>query len=259
MEILNRIISRKKEEVAEAKKNVSIEKLKALPDYSKPSGSFKNALINSSIGIIAEFKRKSPSKGWLNENADVLNITKGYDAFGAVAVSVLTDHFFFGGSLDDLQVVSQQVSCPVLRKDFMVDSYQLHEAKAYGADVILLIAAALSPEKVKELSEEAYEIGLEVLLEIHNESELENICNSTPIVGVNNRDLKSFSVDLQTSIDLSSLIPADKIKISESGIADASAIHRLRSFGFSGFLIGETFMKEADPVNAFKLFKENLL
>ena len=168
--------------------------------------------------IIAEFKRKSPSRGIINDKASVEEVSQGYSANGASGISILTDADFFGGTLADLQKAAIINKIPLLRKDFMIDEYQLHEAKAYGASVILLIAACLSIEEVKRLATAAKNLNLEVLLEIHNEQELEHICDEVDLVGVNNRDLKTFKVSLEQSAHLSKLIPTAKVKISERGI-----------------------------------------
>ena len=208
-------------------------------------------------GIIAEFKRRSPSKGIINNSSTVIEVTTAYTKYGASGISILTDEEFFGGSLNDLlEATINEV--PLLRKDFIIDEYQLVESKAFGAEVILLIAACLQINEVKSLAAFAKNLGLNVLLEIHNEQELEHICDDVDVVGVNNRDLKTFSVNINRSIELGKKIPLDKIKISESGIEDAATIRLLRQHGFRGFLMGEKFMKEKDPGEAFKIFVEEL-
>jgi indole-3-glycerol phosphate synthase len=214
-------------------------------------------LDDSKTGIIAEFKRKSPSKGIINDKADVIEVTEAYTKNGASCLSVLTDENFFGGTTADLKKARIN-NIPILRKDFIVDEYQVVEARAMGADVILLIAACLTPQRVKELATFAKSLQLEVLLEIHNEEELQHICAETEIVGVNNRDLKTFTVDINRSIQLSKKIPADKIKIAESGIHDIETIITFKNAGFRGFLIGENFMKQADPAKAFADFANQL-
>jgi len=188
---------------------------------------------------------------------DVATVTKGYAAAGASCLSVLTDSAFFGGSSEDLQRARVN-EIPILRKDFIIDEYQIIEAKAIGADVILLIAACLTPEEVQRLAEFARRLRLEVLLEIHNEEELEHICEATEMVGVNNRDLKTFTVDIQRSIDLSKMIPEGKILVAESGISKIETILHMKDAGFTGFLIGENFMKEKDPGAAFGAFVAEL-
>ena len=259
MNILDKIIAAKRTEVDEKKKRVPVDQLKETARYQSPCNSLVTSLMKTgATGIIAEFKRRSPSKGVINAKADVGYVTEAYQNNGACGISVLTDEPFFGGSNEDLSYARSVLNIPLLRKEFIIDEYQLIEAKSIGADVILLIAACLSPQRVKELALFAKKLGLEVLLEIHNEAELEHICDEVDIVGVNNRDLKTFIVDVNRSIELSMLIPSDKIKISESGISDPDTILLLRQYGFKGFLIGETFMKEEDPALAFSHFVHDL-
>ena len=258
MTILNRIIVDKEKEVAERKKLVSIDDLLASPYFNRKCISLKNSLMNSTSGIISEFKRKSPSKGWIHEEADVEEITSGYDAAGAGGISILTDSKYFGGVSEDLMAARPHLNCPVLRKDFMVDVYQLYEAKAMGADVILLIAAALSVEKTQELAMKAHELGLEVLLEVHNKEELNHVNENIDIVGVNNRNLKTFEVNTEVSFELADLIPDGLVKISESGISSPETVNELRKVGYKGFLMGENFMKESNPAVALKHFIEKL-
>lgn len=259
MNILDKIIDRKKSEVALRKKDVSISELERAPFYKSETFSLKQFLLDEKrTGIIAEYKRKSPSKGVINDVATVEEVTTAYAENGASGISVLTDTEFFGGTLADLQKAAILNRIPLLRKDFMIDEYQLHEAKAYGASAILLIAANLSVEEVKQLARAAKNLSLEVLLEIHNSEELEHICEEVDLVGVNNRNLKNFEVSLEQSVALSKQIPDDKIKISESGIHKIEDIVFLRSYGYRGFLIGENFMKQANPGEAFKQFAEEL-
>ncbi|HTB51747.1 MAG TPA: indole-3-glycerol phosphate synthase TrpC [Ferruginibacter sp.] len=258
MNILDKIIEQKRIEVAERKATASIDSLKKSAFFSRPVFSLKQFLLDSTkTGIIAEFKRKSPSKGIINDKVDVEDVTKAYTKFGASCLSVLTDEHFFGGSTQDLKRARVN-HIPILRKDFIIDEYQIIEARAMGADVILLIAACLTPERVKALAVFAKQLQLEVLLEIHNEEELQHICDETEIVGVNNRDLKTFTVDINRSIELSKKIPADKIKIAESGIHDIETILIFKKAGFKGFLIGENFMKQPDPMIAFADFVNEL-
>lgn len=256
--ILDTIIQHKTGEVERAKKAVSISELEQSPFFHRQTLSMQQALTEpASTGIIAEFKRRSPSKGLFQENADPVAITTAYTNGGAAALSVLTDAQFFGGSTDDL-VQARTNLIPILRKDFIIDEYQIAEAKAMGADVILLIAACLQPDQVRSLAAFARSLHLEVLLEIHREEELEHICDEVDLVGVNNRDLKTFTVDLDRSVRLGEKIGAGKIKIAESGISRPGAIHFLRQHGFQGFLIGEAFMKEHDPAIAFANFVNQL-
>jgi len=250
MNILEKIIARKQEEVAEAKILRSVSDLEKEPLFSRVTVSLSAALKTASSPlIISEFKRKSPSKGIINGAVHPEIVTADYVKEGAAALSVLTDTDFFGGSFDDfLKAREANPAIPMLRKDFIVDEYQLYEAKAIGADLILLIAACLTPEQVETLSRKAHELGLEVLLEVHNAEELrESLCESVDIVGVNNRNLKTFETSVETSVALSEQIPDSFVKISESGLKDAETIQRLYKHGYKGFLIGETFMKTADP------------
>lgn len=259
MNILDKIIASKETEVREKKKLVTVEELQSATRYMSPCNSLVSELMKTgATGIIAEFKRRSPSKGVINGDAEVGYVTEAYQNNGASGISILTDEPFFGGSNDDLEYARDIITIPILRKDFIIDEYQIIEARSIGADVILLIAACLSPARVKELALFAKRLGLEVLLEIHNSEELGHICDEVDIVGVNNRDLKTFTVDVNRSVELSQQIPADKLKISESGISDPDTIVHLRQHGFKGFLIGETFMKEKDPAIAFAGFIHHL-
>lgn len=256
--ILDIIIDHKKIEVQKAKEEVSVAELENSRFFVRPTLSLKQFLSDETrTGIIAEFKRKSPSKGIINDKADVVEVTTAYANNGASCLSVLTDDFFFGGSAGDL-IKARVNQIPILRKDFIVDEYQIVEAKAIGADVILLIAACLSVAEVKKLAAFANNLGLEVLLEIHIEKELEHICEETELVGVNNRNLKTFEVDIERSLRMAKKIPENKIMIAESGISSVETIQLFREKGFKGFLIGENFMKEENPGEAFKIFINNL-
>lgn len=258
MNILDKIVAQKKKEVAERKASVSVAELEKGKFFASETLSLKSFLADPArTGIIAEFKRKSPSKGIINDRATVEEVTSAYARNGASGISVLTDHTFFGGSLDDLLAATIN-EVPLLRKDFMIDEYQLIEAKAYGAEVILLIAACLTPGQVKTMAATAKSLGLEVLLEIHNEEELGHICETVDLVGVNNRDLKTFEVSIDTSLGLINKIPKEKPAVAESGISDVNTIVTLRQAGFSGFLIGENFMKQANPSVAFADFVNQL-
>jgi indole-3-glycerol phosphate synthase len=258
MNILDKIVDYKRSEVARRKAEIPSGILENGPFFSRKPLSLKAFLTDSvKTGIIAEFKRRSPSKGVINDRVDVQDVTRAYTAAGASCLSVLTDQEFFGGSNADL-MTARVNAVPILRKDFMIDEYQILEAKSIGADVILLIAACLSPAEVKQLAVFAKSLELEVLLEIHNEAELAHICEETELVGVNNRDLKTFTVDVDRSIRLSEKIPAGKITIAESGISRVETILHLKNAGFSGFLIGENFMKEKDPGAAFGKFVQEL-
>jgi indole-3-glycerol phosphate synthase len=258
MNILEQIIARKKEEVAKQKALVAESVLKQMPFYRAPALSMASYLtMPGKTGIIAEFKRKSPSKGIINDSATVEAVTAGYAAHGASGLSVLTDTDFFGGTLQDLSAATVHET-PILRKDFMIDPYQIIEAKAHGAEVILLIAACLTPAEVKHLAAVAKDTGLEVLLEIHTKSELDHLCDNIDMVGINNRNLKTFEVDLAHSIALAKMLPAHLPKIAESGISDVSTIIELKKEGFDGFLMGENFMKTVDPAAAFAAFVVDL-
>lgn len=243
MNILDQIIQDKRKEVELKKQIIPIQQLESSELFSRSTISLKNRM-NKTSGIIAEFKRRSPSKSTINQEANVWDVAKFYENSGAAAMSILTDGKYFGGSLDDLILGRSAVSIPLLRKEFIVDAYQILEAKAYGSDLILLIASVLKREEIKQFSEFAHSLGLEVLLEIHNQEELEkSIMPSLDFIGINNRNLKTFETQISTSLNLVEFIPNDFLKISESGIQDAETIEVLRSAGFDGFLIGESLMK----------------
>ncbi|MBI9067864.1 MAG: indole-3-glycerol phosphate synthase TrpC [Salinivirgaceae bacterium] len=256
--ILDTILAKKKRELVEIKKLVPIETLQRIQRKRKHFSLKDSLLKGNSSGIIAEFKRKSPSKDWINKDAKTTEIVPLYEKYGAAGSSILTDTPFFGGSITDLIKAGELVNIPILRKDFIIDEYQIIEAAKFGADAILLIAACLSCEKVKALAKTAKENHLEVLLEIHNEQELAHICDDVTLVGVNNRNLKTFKTSLETSIELSNKIPDQFIKISESGISSAEDIKLLQTYGFKGFLVGESFMKTSDPGKACMDFIHNL-
>ena len=258
MNILDQIIQQKRSEVEDRKKKVSISELEKGVYFDRATLSLKESLEKRNrTGIIAEFKRRSPSKGVINDKADIIDVTTAYFESGASALSVLTDKNFFGGSDEDL-VEARINQIPILRKDFIINEYQVTEAKSIGADVILLIAACLSPKEVKRLATFAKSLGLEVLLELHDERELEHICDETELIGINNRNLKTFEVNIEQSLIMGQKIPGDKIKIAESGIRSVDDIMMFKENGFKGFLIGELFMKEADPTIAFAEFVNTL-
>lgn len=256
MNILDKIVLRKKEEVAAAKALVSVQDLENSVHFKRTPYSFKEFLLaEDRNGIIAEFKRRSPSKGLINGLADVAEVTQAYNAAGASALSVLTDVDFFGGKTDDILAARAANSIPILRKDFMIDEYQILEAKAWGADIILLIASILTPQQINDFGKFAKDLGLNVLLEVHNLEELErSICPNLDAIGVNNRNLGDFTVDIQTSFDLVNKIPNKFLKISESAISNPQTIKDLKAAGFNGFLIGENFMKTDNPGVAIKEF-----
>ena len=255
MNILEKIAEQKKREVAQAYKTVSLEALMDAPLFNEAAPSLKNAIANpDKSGIIAEFKRQSPSKGMINETAKVEEVVRAYEKSGASALSVLTDTLFFGGRQLDLTDARQVTSIPLLRKDFIIDPYQVYETKAIGASAILLIAAILDVNQAKELAALAKDLGMEVLMELHTPEEAEMLNPFVDVVGINNRNLKTFDVDLKQSIMLAEQLPADKLKISESGIHSPEDVFHLRRNGFDGFLIGENFMKTNDPAAAFDAF-----
>jgi indole-3-glycerol phosphate synthase len=259
--ILDEIVANKRKEIEQYKPLSSIERFRKEGFFWETgNGSLKQSLLaHGSSGIIAEFKRKSPSKGWFKpKELAVERVVRQYNDKGAAGISVLTDEVYFGGDLDDLIQTKIISDIPVLRKDFIIDEWQVAEANAFGADVILLIAACLSPAEVKHLAGFTKSVGLEVLLEIHNEAELAHICDEVDMVGVNNRNLKNFDVDINTSLQLIDKIPADKPAIAESGISKVETIVTLKKAGFKGFLMGETFMKEPDPGKAFSEFVNQL-
>jgi indole-3-glycerol phosphate synthase len=258
MNILEQIVAQKRKEVEQRRLEVGVKELEQERLFARKTYSLKQFIADpTKTGIIAEYKRRSPSKGVINDRDSVEAVTRMYAAYGASGISVLTDQTFFGGSLDDL-VAARDNDVPLLRKDFMIDEYQVIEAKAYGADVILLIAACLTPAEVKSLAAVAKTLELEVLLELHEEQELGHVCNEVDLVGINNRNLKNFEVDLQHSIRMVEKIGKDYIKIAESGISDVRNIRFLKDHGFQGFLIGEYFMKQEDPGKAFKEFTYSL-
>lgn len=263
-DILDDIMKYKKIEVEQQKLNLPpaelyrrVEQMKA--DASlRPRRSMSRALASSDTGIIAEFKRRSPSKGWINESASLERIAGGYALNGASALSVLTDEKYFGGNLDFLRTVASMVDVPVLRKDFIIDEYQLFQAYEVGADAVLLIASCLSRESCMALASKAHELGMEVLLEIHSADELGHLDCGADMVGVNNRNLGTFHTDVNNSFALAELLPKDSVLVSESGISDPKTICRLQDAGYSGFLIGETFMKTADPAESLLRFVDEI-
>lgn len=248
MDILQEIVAHKKKEVEERKSLFPVKLLEKSIFFNSNTVSLKRYLTRDDlVGIIAEFKRKSPSKGFINKFADVERITLGYMQAGASALSVLTDTNYFGGKSEDLGVARKYNFCPILRKDFTIDEYQIIEAKSIGADVILLIAAILTKEQITNYTKLAKELGLEVLLEIHGEDELDKIVPGIEIVGVNNRNLKTMEVSLDTSLRIVSKLPKGVIKVSESGISKPSQLIELKEAGYKGFLMGEFFMRHSRP------------
>ncbi len=259
MNILDNIVADKRKEVTLKKGLIPISQLENSVLFNRTTFSLSNALRNSNTGIIAEHKRRSPSKSTINQSLNVQDVAKGYENAGVSGMSVLSDGKYFGGSLDDVLIARASCNLPILRKEFIIDEYQLLEAKAHGADVILLIAAILTKEEIKQFSEFAKSLQLDVLLEVHNEAELQkSILPSLDMIGVNNRNLKTFDVSLATSKELSKCIPDDFIKVSESGISSIEAIKELKPYGYKGFLIGENFMKTENAGESAAEFIKNL-
>lgn len=253
-DILSEIIANKRFEVDLQKQAISIEQLQEGIHEIPASHSMKKALASSDSGIIAEFKRRSPSKGWIKQEARPEEIVPSYVTAGASALSILTDEKFFGGSLKDIRTARPLVDIPIIRKDFIIDEYQLYQTKIVGADAVLLIAAALEQGKCQELAEQAHELGLEVLLEIHSTEELPYINSQIDMVGINNRNLGTFYTDVENSFRLAGQLPLNTVLVSESGISDPEVVKRLRTAGFRGFLIGETFMKTPQPGETLQNF-----
>lgn len=255
-DILQEIVAAKRIEVAMAKDLVHIDVLEktvaSLP--CAPKRSMKEGLVSSSSGIIAEFKRRSPSKGWIHEDARPEDVVPAYAAGGASALSILTDMDYFGGCLEFIERVRPMVETPIMRKEFVIDPYQLFEARKAGADAVLLIAACLSKEECAGLNSLAHELGLETLLEIHGEKELDYCDIDASMIGVNNRNLGTFVTDVRNSFDIASRLPGDRVLVSESGLSDPATVRELREAGFRGFLMGEQFMKQADPGKALEEF-----
>lgn len=256
--ILDKIIANKKIEVEKHKSESSLKVLEQKVSTVLDSASFKEAIKNSSTGIIAEFKRRSPSRDWIFKDAKIEDVIPLYSQNGASAISVLTDMDFFGGSLTDLEAAHKLTQTPLLRKDFVIDEYQLYQAKLSGASAILLIASALTISETKQLAKQAKVLNLDVLLEIHNEKELDHINDQVDVVGVNNRNLGTFVTDVQISFDLVDKIPNEFIKISESGISLPQTVIDLQQAGYKGFLMGENFMKTSNPGKALDDFIKQL-
>lgn len=263
-DILEEIMAHKRHEVEAAKQMQPLRTLADILDEQcrqeqlRPTLSLSRALANSSSGIISEFKRRSPSKGWISPNADPAIIAPAYEQGGATALSVLTDAKYFGGSDEDLRTARAKVSLPILRKDFICDEYQLYEARLWGADAILLIASALERNACIALARKAKELQLEVLLELHHERELEYLNDAVDVVGINNRNLGTFHTDTEHSFLLAEQLPRETVRISESGIADTATARELRQKGFQGFLIGELFMHTENPGDSLKHFLEQM-
>ena len=256
---LSEIIAHKKLEVDKQKDLLPLKEIeKRIARQSYKTISLKEALLRSPHGIIAEFKRRSPSKSWINQSADASVIPLQYEHNGAAALSILTDETYFGGTINDLQQALSLTSIPVLRKEFIVDEYQIYESKMLGAHAILLIAAALSPKKCKEFTQTAINLGLDVLLELHDETETDHISPLNNMIGVNNRNLGTFVTDVKKSHQMIDQLPSEALLISESGISDPQTVYELRQAGYKGFLIGENFMKTDNPGESLKQFISNI-
>jgi len=259
MNILDKIVAQKKIEIEQSKQILSIKQLEETSSFQRNTFSLtKNLLKENSSGIIAEFKRKSPSKGIINDKFSSVDVVKQYENAGVAGSSVLTDEQFFGGSNQDLINVRSEVQIPLLRKDFMIDEYQFIEAKSIGADVVLLIASILTPKEVKHFTDIAKSLQLEVLLELHDESELNHVYHLVDMVGINNRNLKTFEVDIEQSIRMAEKIGNDFVKVAESGISNIETLKHFKNNGFQGFLIGENFMKTENPGLACQQFIQAL-
>ena len=260
-DILTQIIVNKRKEITRQMEAVSIKQLEAIATMRERTSknSLSRSIMTSPTGIISEFKRRSPSKGWINREADARKIAGEYAQAGAAALSVLTDKEFFGGNEGDLiKARLSAPSTPILRKDFIISEYQVLQSVTIQADAILLIAAALEKDECKHLAEKAHSYGLEVLLEIHSDEELDYVTDCIDLIGVNNRNLGSFHTDVENSFRLAEKLPQGIPHISESGISSAESILSLRQAGYNGFLIGESFMKTENPANGLKTLIEKL-
>lgn len=261
-DILQEIVAFKRVEVEQQKQLVSPRDLYAKVERLMAAGisarSMSRSLASSPYGIIAEFKRKSPSKGWIHEDARPMDVVPMYAAGGASALSILTDNKYFGGTLDFIPQVRQAVDIPILRKEFIIDEYQLFEARLVGADAVLFIAADLSKDQCRSLTRTAHDLKLEVLLEMHSEDELEYLDCEPDMAGINNRNLGTFHTDVANSFRLADKMDTDAVKVSESGISNPDTVRSLREAGFRGFLMGECFMKEQNPGLALKQFIERI-
>lgn len=254
--ILEKIVRYKKQEIEQLKAVIPMSKLADDYRLKKDTISIKSAILQGS-GVIAEFKRASPSKGLINAGADVIDITQGYQKAGASAISVLTDNHFFSALPDDLTTARANVDIPILRKDFTIDQYQIYQAKIMGADCILLIVAILTVDEIKDFIKTAGDLGLESIIEVHNRAELDKLSGKEKLIGVNNRNLDTFKVDIDTSLQLAKQL-GDVIKITESGLSAGTNLKALVNAGYNGFLVGESFMKEIDPGKACRSFVEGI-
>lgn len=259
--ILDKIVINRREDVSKLKLLYPLTEIKSKIDTGITRNSLSKRLqINGASGIIAEFKRRSPSKGIINDRVNPEVVTRGYADAGATGLSILTEETNFGGSVADFSVARKvNPTIPLLRKDFMVDEYQIYEAAMMNADVILLIAAVLSKFDIDRYTAIAHDLGMEVLLELHDESELEKIVKGVDLIGINNRNLKDFQIDMDRSLRLLASLPDDAIKISESGLSNPETVNYLRRKGFHGFLMGENFMKTEDPAATCKNFISKII
>ena len=259
MSILKNIVIDIKKELKLKKRIIPISEYEKMSLFKRNTISMTNSIKKDSFGIIAEFKRRSPSKNEINNNLSVNEVCRNYQIYGASGLSVLTNLKYFGGSLEDLVLARSISSLPILRKDFIIDEYQIYESKAFGADIILLISSILTKNEIINLSKKAKDLKLEVLLEVHNNDELQKgLVENVDIIGVNNRNLKSFKTDLKISEKLFNQIPNEFLKISESGLINDNSIKKLKKIGYEGFLIGEKFMISSDPGKELKKTLENL-
>ena len=259
MDILEQIVARKRQIVADRKRMTPIPAFALSPLWSRKTYSLAERLkSDDTSGIIAEFKRRSPSKGIINAKASVEEVTAAYNKAGVAGLSVLSDTPYFSGHTDDVLAARRVNDIPILRKEFIIDEYQVYETKAMGADVMLLIAECLTKAEVRHLAQLAKSIGLEIILEIHSEDQLDKYTSDIDIIGVNNRNLKTFDVSIEQSIRLFNQLPVDAVRISESGISNVDAIKTLKAVGYQGFLIGENFMKTENPGLACEQFIKEL-
>lgn len=258
MNILTEIIENKKREVARRKIENRVSQLENSNFFHQEVRSLKNSIVNSEFGIIAEFKRKSPSRGKINDSMSPLAVAETYQIANAAGMSVLTDQQYFGGQNEDLTSIRNNFSIPLLRKDFIIDEYQIFESKSIGADCILLIAEALEKKQLHEFTIIAKSLGLEVLMELHSLTELDKVNDEIDILGVNNRDLKIQKVDIQNSIDLFPFLPKDVVKISESGIYTSKEIKTLADSGYKGALIGTSILESGNTLDKIKNLTSDL-
>jgi indole-3-glycerol phosphate synthase len=253
MSILEEILENTRQEIAVSKKIMPLEQLREMPGFQRQCFSLAKALDREEVSIIAEIKKASPSKGIIRKDFDHYTLAREYTEYGASAISMLTDKKYFQGSIRFISDVRASVPVPILRKDFIVDSYQLTEAKALGADAVLLIAAALEPKQLHDLYAEAKELGLECLVEVHNEQELAALdLKQVRIVGINNRNLSDFTIDVTTTLRVAENIPKDIIIVSESGISNRADIEYLAAHGIHAVLVGESFMRAESPGKALQ-------